>query len=120
MVVRFEFESRDRRGRFIVIGDENSVMMMNKGTGTLSSRLVRGTVIYIDNNTGRAYVLTAEQASMAEDDQFVYFRPAGFSVGAWVNGTTEEQILEELARNSTERRPRLIPTRNPIRQSVTA
>jgi len=118
MVVRSEFESRNRKGRLILMGNDNSVIMMSKETGTLTSRLAQGIVIYIDDHTGRARVEMGEQISVAEDDQFVYIRITGFSAGTWVDGTTEERILEELARNSGERRPRFIPRRNPIPQSI--
>ena len=114
MLTRFEYESRNRRRRLVVLGrDDDSVFAMSRENGDFSARLGGGTFVYIDNETGEAFTVSAEQLSVSQDERFVYLRPTGSSAGAWSRGATEEEIMDDLARRTG------VPSvARPVRRSV--
>jgi hypothetical protein len=98
--------------------DGDSVFAMSRENGSFSARLGSGTFVYIDNQTGESFTVSAEQLSVSQDERFVYLRPTGSSLGVWGRGTTEEEIMENLANRLGIRSATRPMTRHRIREEV--
>lgn len=72
----YEWNSRNGRGRLAIYSDE-IIQRFDKLSGSLDFRSENAMIVYEDRYSGTRRIIVSEEATVWEDDRYVYIRLRG-------------------------------------------